>query len=86
MNALAITFIAARWKPSSGVTLSRIPKFKTLFCGLKGRRIIAQGKGICAVAPGYGIKTYSRHERARPYGTVVCDRFLPCDFGIRVYV
>jgi len=48
-----------------------ISGLKRFFCGLKGRRITAQGKGACAVALGYGIKTYSRPARARPYGTVV---------------
>ena len=60
-------------------------EFTALFCGLKARRITAQGKGACAAALGYGIKTYSRPVWARPYGTAVCDRFLPCGFGIRVY-
>ena len=58
--------------------LTRIPKFKALFCGLKGRRITAQGKGACAVALGCGIKTYSRpvrgkalwHSGMRPFAAV----------------
>ena len=39
-----------RARPWSLYILSRIPKLQRFFCGLKGRRITAQGKGACAVA------------------------------------